>query len=92
MVFRKCYDLLGDRRVDDVTTNTFYASLSYETNRFRVAVGLFSNITEFLKNVVITFSDTLACSSCASCFYYIFDVICDLLMDRRARTWNVFDK
>lgn len=49
MVFRKCYDLLGDRRVDDVTTNTFCASLSYETNRFRVAVGLFSNITEYVK-------------------------------------------
>lgn len=49
MVFRRCYDLLGDRRVDDVTTNTFYASFSYETNRFRVAVGLFSDITEYVK-------------------------------------------
>lgn len=31
MVFKRCYDLLGD------------------SNRFRVAVGLFSDITEYVK-------------------------------------------
>ena len=36
-------------------------------------------------------SDTLACSSCAtSLFLRHFDVICDLLLNRRTATWNLF--
>ena len=40
------YDLLEDRRMDDVIIKTFLNSLScllYKTNRFQVAVRLFSN-------------------------------------------------
>ena len=36
-------DLLEDRRVDDVIIKTFLNSLLYKTNRFQVAVRLFSN-------------------------------------------------
>ena len=36
------YDLLEDRRIDDVI-KTFFNSLLYKTNRFQVAVRLFSN-------------------------------------------------
>ena len=36
------YDLLEDRRIDDVI-KTFFNSLLYKTNRFQVAVLLFSN-------------------------------------------------
>ena len=35
------YDLLEDRRIDDVVIKTFLISLLYKTNRF--AVRLFSN-------------------------------------------------
>ena len=37
------YDLLEDRRIDDVIIKTFFNSLLYKTNRFQVAVRLFSN-------------------------------------------------
>ena len=36
------YDLLEDRRIDDVI-KTFFNSLLYKTNRFQVAMRLFSN-------------------------------------------------
>ena len=36
-------------------------------------------------------SDTLSCASCAT-FLFLphFDVICDLLLNRRTATWNLF--
>ena len=41
------YDLLEDRSIDDVIIKTFFSvyfnSLLYKTNRFQVAVRLFSN-------------------------------------------------
>ena len=37
------YDLMEDRRIDDVIIKTFFNSLLYKTNRFQVAVRLFSN-------------------------------------------------
>ena len=37
------YDLLEDRRIDDVIIKTFLNSLLYKTNRFQVAVRLFSS-------------------------------------------------
>ena len=38
-------------------------------------------------------SDTLGCASCAT-FLFLphFDVICDLLLNRRMATWNLFVK
>ena len=41
------YDLLGDRRIDDVT-------ITNKTNRFHVAVRLFSNRYQMTSNVVRT--------------------------------------
>ena len=35
------YDLLEDRRIDDVIIKTFFNSLLYKTNRFQVAVRLY---------------------------------------------------
>ena len=61
----------------------------YKTNRFHVAVGLFSNRSQRTSKFGKNISDTLACGSCAtSLFWPHFDVICDLLLDRRAATWN----
>ena len=38
-------------------------------------------------------SDTLSCTSCAT-FLFLphFDLICDLLLNRRMATWNLFVK
>ena len=37
------YDLLEDRCIDDVIIKTFFNSLLYLTNKFQVAMRLFSN-------------------------------------------------
>ena len=61
----------------------------YKTNRFHVAVGLFSNRSQRTSKFGKNISNTLACGSCAtSLFWPHFDVICDLLLDRRTATWN----
>ena len=48
------YDLLEDRRIDDVIIQVFFNSLLYKTNRFQVAVRLFSNRSQRTSNVVRT--------------------------------------
>ena len=57
---------------------TFFALL-YKTNRFHVAVRLFSNRSQNTSKCDKNISDTL-------------DVICDLLLNRRTVTWNLFVK
>ena len=73
-----------------VCVSVFFLFLSlYKTNKFHVAVGLFSNRSQRTSKFGKNISDTLACGSCAtSLFWPHFDVICDLLLDRRAATWN----
>ena len=87
------YDLLEDRRIDDVIIKTFFNSLLYKTNRFQVAVRLFSNRSQRMSKCGKNISDTLGCTSCAT-FLFLphFDVICDLLMNRCTATWNLFVK
>ena len=65
----------------------------YKTNRFQVAVRLFSNRSQKTSKCGKDISDTLACGSCAT-FLFLphFDVICDLLLNRRTATWNLFVK
>ena len=81
------YDILEDRRIDDVIIKTFFNSLLYKTNRFQVAVRLFSNRSQRTSKCGKNISDTLGCASCAT-----FVVICDLLLNRRTTTWNLFVK
>ena len=65
----------------------------YKANRFHVTVRLFSNRSQRTSKCGKNTSDTLACSSCAtSLFLPHFDVICDLLLNRRTATWNLFVK
>ena len=65
----------------------------YKTNRFHVAVGLFSNRSQTTSKFGKNISVTLACGSCAtSLFLPHFDVICDLLLNRHTATWNLFVK
>ena len=54
---------------------------------------LFSNRSQRTPKCGKNISDTLGCASCAT-FLFIrhFDVICDLLLNRRTATWNLFIK
>ena len=87
------YDLLEDRHIDDVIIKTFLNSLLYKTNRFQVAVRLFSNRSQRTSKCGKNISDTLGCALCAT-FLFLphFDVICDLLLNRCTATWNLFVK
>ena len=87
------YDLLEDRHIDDVIIKTFLNSLLYKTNRFQVAVCLLSNRSQRTSKCGKNISDTIGCASCAT-FLFLphFDDICDLLLNRRMATWNLFVK
>ena len=91
------YDLLEDRCIDDIIIKTFYFcifnSLLNKTNRFQVAMRLFSNRSQRTSKCGKNISDTLSCASCAT-FLFLphFDVICDLLLNRCTATWNLFVK
>ena len=87
------YDLLEDRCIDDIIIKTFLNSLLYKTNRFQVAVRLFSNRSQRTSKCGKNISDTLDCASCAT-FLFLphFDVISDLLLNRSRGTWNPFVK
>ena len=87
------YDLLEDRCIDDVIIKTFFNSLFYKTNRFQIAVRLFSDRSQRTSKCGKNSSDTLSCASCATFLFVLhFDVICDLLLNRRTATWNLFAK
>ena len=77
------YDLLKDRRIDDVIIKTFLKFLYYIKqidSKFTSKCG---------KNI----SDTLGCASWATLLFLPhFDVVCDLLLKRRTATWNLFVK
>ena len=87
------YDLLEDRSIDDVIIKTFFSvyfnSLLYKTNRFQVAVRLFSNRSQRTSK----YGKNISCASCAT-FLFLphFDVIFDLLLNRPTATWNLFVK
>ena len=67
--------------------------LLYKTNRFHVAVRLFSNRSQKTSKCGKNTSDTHGCASCATfLFLSQSDVICDLLLNRRTATWNLFVK
>ena len=53
----------------------------YKTNRFPVAVGLFSNRSQRTSKYEKNISDTLAAAT--SLFLQHFDVMCDILLHRR---------
>ena len=65
--------------------------MSVVTNRFHAAVHLFSKRSKGMSKFGKIVSDSLACSSCAI-FWFLphFDVICDLLLNRRTATQNTY--
>ena len=66
-------------------------SCFYLTNRFKVAVRLFSNRSQMTskcgKNKKVAHE---AQPSVSLMFLPHFDVLCDLLLNRRTATWNLF--
>ena len=76
------YDLLEDRRIDEVII---------KTNRFQVATCICSVIDHRGRQNVVRTSVTLGCALCVT-FLFLphFDVICDLLLNRCTATWNLF--
>ena len=71
----------------------YFVSLLYKTNRFHVAVRLFSNRSQKTPKCGKNISDTLGYR--LVCHFLLlphFDVICDLLLKRRTATWNLFVK
>ena len=91
--FFLAYDLLEDRHIYDVIIKTFFNSLLYKTNRFQVAMHLFSNRSQRTSKYGKNISDTFDCTLCAtSLFLPHFDVICDLLLNRHMASLNLFVK
>ena len=84
------HDLLEDWHIDDVIIKTFFNSLLYKTNRFQVAVHLFSNRSQRTSTCGKNISDTLGCATFL--FLPYFDIICDQLLNRHMATWNLFVK
>ena len=83
----------GSRQVSVLVS--FLCWSLYKTNRFHVAMGLFSNISQktSMQNAQwhhINISDTRVCSSCGtSLLLPHFDIIRDLLLNRPMATWNL---
>ena len=64
------HDLLEDRRIDEVIIKTFFKSLLYKTNRFQVAVRLFSNRSQSTSKCG---KNTLGGTSCATFLFLSHD-------------------
>ena len=73
--------------------SVYFNFSSYKTNRFHVAVRLFSNRSQRTSKCGKNISDTLGCASCAT-FLFLphFDFVCDLLLKIGTATWNLFVK
>ena len=76
------YDLLEDRRIDDLIIKSFFPYI----------LTLYY-IKQIDSKLPCHISDTLGWASCAT-FLFLphFDVIFDLLLNRRTATWNLFVK
>ena len=62
-----------------------------KTNRFHVAVCLFIDRSQKTSQCGKNICDTLGYASCATFLFLPHcDVICDLLLNRRTATWNLF--
>ena len=85
--------LMEDRRMDNFIIKIFLNSLLYKINRFQVVVRLFSNRSQMTskcgKNKKVAHE---AQPSVSLMFLPHFDVLWDLLLNRRTVTWNLFVK
>ena len=76
-----------------MTSPTKISALYYKTDTFYVTVGLFSNKSEKKSKCSENICDTLGCLLCAA-FLFLphYDVICDLLLNKRTATRNLSDR
>ena len=88
--------LVGSSNSQAVRGRYVYRSFFFSDHCIKqidVVARLFSNRSQRTSQCGKNISDTLAGSSCAiSLFSPHFDVICDLLPNRRTATWNLFVK
>ena len=74
----------------------FFDHCIKQINRFHIVVDLFSNRLRSQKTSKSgrNISDTLAYGSCATSLFlpHFDDIICDLLLNKRTATWNLFVK
>ena len=85
------YDLLEDRRTIDVTITKFV--ILYYIKQIDFMFLCVCSVTDHRgrQTVVRTSVTHSAIASCATCLFLPqFDVICDLLLNRRKLTWNLF--
>ena len=66
--------------------------LYYKTGRFHVTLCLFSNGSQKTSRYAVRTSVTYSANGSCAIFLFLqhFDVICDLLLNRCAATWNLF--
>ena len=68
-----------------------FFSLSYNTNRFHVAMDLFSSRSQKTITCDYNISDTFSCTLCATFLFLLyFDLNCDLYLNRFMVPWNLF--
>ena len=82
---------IGNKCIDDLTIEKFFFSLSYNTNRFHVAMDLFSSRSRKTITCDCNISDTFSCTLCATFLFLLyFDLNCDLYLNRFMVPWNLF--
>ena len=78
------YDLMEERRINGVTVS-FFTYLPNKTNRFHVAVCLFSNRSQVTSKCAKDISNTLVSRLVCPFFF----TLCDILPTRCTATWNL---
>ena len=90
------YDLLDDRRIDDVIIKTFfpYILILYYIKQRDSKLPCVCSVIDHRgrQNVVRTSIQHEAQPSVPPMFLPHFDVLCDLLLNRRTATWYLFVK
>ena len=82
---------IGNRCIDDLTIEQFFFSLSYNTNRFHVAMDLFSSRSQKTITCDYNISDTFSFTLFTTFLFLLyFDLNCDLYLNRFIVPWNLF--
>ena len=82
---------IGNRYIDDLTIEKFFFSLSYNTNRFHVAMDLFSSRSQKTITCDYNISDTFSFTLFTTFLFLLyFDLNCDLYLNRFMVPWNLF--
>ena len=90
------YDLMEDRCIDDVIIKTFfpYILILYHIKQIDSKLSCVCSVIDHrgCQNVVRTSVTHSAAPRVSLMFLPHFDILCDLLLNRRTATWNLFVK